>query len=39
MKLSSVAQKLFEGFLLGVVDNERTIFYDWNDLSRPLHKL
>lgn len=32
-------QRIFEGHLLAVADNEKTIFYNWNDLSRPLHKL
>lgn len=39
IKVPLTPQKIFEGHLLGVADNEKTFFYSWNDLSRPLHKL
>lgn len=32
-------QRIFEGELLGVADNEKTLLYDWNDLTHPLHKI
>jgi hypothetical protein len=34
-----VPQRIFEGHLLGIADNEKTLFYSWDDLSRPIHKL
>ena len=32
-------KKLFEGTLLGVAESERTLFYEWDNLARPLHAL
>lgn len=32
-------QRIFEGELMGVADNEKTLLYDWNDLTRPVHKI
>ncbi len=34
-----IPQRIFEGLLLGVADQEKTLFYNWNDLTRPIHKL
>ncbi len=31
--------KIFEGALLGVADAEKTLLYDWSDLTRPVHKI
>lgn len=39
MKLTSTPQRIFDGYLISVADSERTTFYDWNDLSRPIHRL
>lgn len=39
IKLPITPQRIFEGYLLGVADNEKTLLYDWNDLTRPLHKM
>ncbi len=39
MKLPLIPQRIFEGHLLGVADNDKTYFYNWNDLTRPLHIL
>jgi hypothetical protein len=34
-----VPQRIFEGHLLGVADQEKTLLYSWSDLTRPVHKL
>ena len=39
IKVPITATKIFEGHLLGIADNEVTLFYNWNDLSHPVYKI
>ena len=38
-KLPFIPERIFEGELLAINGKDTTLFYEWNNLSKPLHKL
>jgi hypothetical protein len=39
IKVPFLPERIFEGELLTVSGKDTTLLYDWNNLSKPLHKL
>lgn len=39
IKLSVTPQRIFEGYLLGVSDADKTLLFDWNELGTVIHKI